>query len=282
MKTLTAVISLLAVLAPGPGLLAQTGPDEALFREAKLLVYDKDWEAALVKIEELRGQYPGSVWSAQALFYKGECLNGLGGREREALRAYKDYVRSTEARANLVEEAEGRVVDLALDLYEKGDAAAVREVETRLEHKNTVVRYYAAYKLSLVKDKRTAAKAAPVLRTIIETEKDEELLDRARIALLRVSPEGLKEVEDRKSSPGAPRKIKIRIYEKGQKEAAFSLNIPWSLADLALSAIDEETKAELRKQGKDLDRILRDLTTSKEKLVRIVGADGSVVEIWID
>ena len=286
MKKANALIGLIIALSIGSSLYAQRPADEALFREAKLLVYDKDWAPALDKIEELREKHPDSPYAAQALFYKGECLNGLGGREKDALRAYKDYIRSDEAKANLVEEAEGRVVDLAFELYSAGDAAALRDVESRLEHKNMVVRYYAAYKLSQVKDKRIAAKAAPVLQKIIETEKDPELLDRARIALLRVSPESLKSAEEsleaRHPRTGSPRMLRIRIYDKGRKDAAFALNIPWALADLALGAMDDDDKAELRKKGYDINRIVSELAKSKESILKITGDDGSVIEIWID
>ena len=283
MRKTTAIIGLAVVLAMSPGLRAQAAGDEALFREVKLLVFDKDWRPALDKIEELVAKHPSSPFVGQALFLKGECLNGLGGREREALRAFKEYLKSPEARANLVEEAEGRIVDLAFDLYEAGDASALREVESRLEHKNMVVRYYAAYKLSLAKDKKTAAKAAPVLMRIVETENDPELLDRARIALLRVSPESLKQVEDRTPvRTGSPRMLRIRVRKAARKEPVFSLNIPFALADLALSALDEDDKAALRKKGYDVNKIIRDLTRSKGSILRIAGDDGSVIEIWID
>jgi hypothetical protein len=282
MKKITVLISLFVVLSLGSGLYAQTTPDETLFREAKLLVFDKDWKAALVKLDDLREKNPNSPYAGQALFYKGECLSGLGGRERDALRAYKDYIRLADAKPSLVEESEGSIIDLAFALYESGDASALRDIEGRLGHDNKVVRYYAAYKLSLVSDKKTAAKAAPVLMRIVETEKDPELLDRARIALLRVSPESLKSVEDRKPTSGSPRMLKIRVWNKGQKEAAFALNIPLALADLALGAMDEEDKAAIRKKGYDLSKIMNELAKSKESILRIAGDDGSVIEIWID
>jgi len=282
MKKLTVLIGLFVVLSLGSGLYAQITPDESLFREAKLLVYDKSWAAALIKLDDLREKFPDSPYAGQALFYKGECLSGLGGRERDALRAYKDYIRLADAKPSLVEESEGSIIDLAFDLYENGDAPAIGDIERRLGHDNKVVRYYAAYKLSLVSDKKAAAKAVPILSRIIETEKDPELLDRARIALLRVSPESLKSVEDRKPTPGSPRMLKIRVWNKGQKEPAFSLNIPWALADLALGALDEDDRAELRKKGYDLNKIMNELAKSKESILRIVGDDGSVIEIWIE
>ena len=261
----------------------QAATDESLFREAKLLVFDKSWKAALDKIDEIVEKFPSSPLAGQSLFYKGECLSGLGGREREALRAYEDYIALDDAKPSLVEESEGSIVDLAFDLYEAGNGPALREIESRLDHGNKVIRYYAAYKLSLVSDKKEAAKAAPVLARIVETEKDPELLDRARIALLRVSPESLKTAEDRKPRIGSTaRLLRIRVRKAGVREPVFSLNIPFALADLALSAMDENDKAAIRKQGYDVAKIIDELSKSKESILRIVGDDGTIFEIWID
>jgi hypothetical protein len=289
MRKTSLIIGLVLALLLGPGPAAasrragaQKATDESLFREAKLLVFDKSWDAALDKIDELVDRFPSSPLAGQALFYKGECLSALGGRQREALRAYKSYIRRGDAKASLAEESEISIIDLAFELYEDGDEDAVGEIESRLGHENKVVSYYAAYKLSLVSDKKAAAKAAPVLKRIVETETDPELLDRARIALLRVSPESLKSVEDRKPRSDAPKMLKIRIWESGRKEPVFSLNIPFSLADLALSALDEDDKAALRREGYDINKIMRDLSRSKGSILRIAGDDGQVIEIWID
>ena len=285
MRKVTLIICLGLVLGLMPAASAlradvQTA-DESLFREVKLLVFDKDWRTALGKIDELREKFPYSPWAGEALFYKGECLNGLGGRDREALRAYKDYIQLVGARQNLIEEAEGRIIDIAFDLYEGGDAGALRDIETRLGAANDVIRYYAAYKLSFVEDKKEALKAAPVLSKIIETEKDPELLDRARIALLRVSPESLKSAEESQPRAGlTARTLHIRIRGAGQKEPAFSLNIPFALADLAFSALDEGDKAAIRRKGYDLNKIFSEL--AKTKILKIAGEDGSLIEIWID
>lgn len=262
----------------------QGGEDEALFREAKLLVFDKSWQAALDKLDELIDRFPSSPLAGQALFYRGECLSGLGGREREALRAYKSYIRREDAKPSLIEESEGSIIDLAFGLYEKGDSSALKDVEARLDHPNKAVRYYAAYKLSFAGDKKEAVKAAPVLSRIVESERDPELLDRARIALLRVSPEKLRSAEERQSrtSVQAARTLHIRIRGAGQKEPAFSINIPFALADLALSALDEDDKATLRRKGYDVGKIVSEMVKSKESILRIVGDDGAVFEIWID
>ena len=260
----------------------QSAPDEKLFQESKLLIFDKKWDAALAKLQELMDAYPKSAYSGQALFYKAECLSSLDGREREALRVYKDYVRLPDANASLVEESEGSIIDLACKLYDKGDKAAIKDVETRLDHANKVIQYYAAYKLSLVPDKSIAAKGVPVLKEVVENEKDPELRDRARIALMRVSPESLQPDEARRSPAGQPHLLRIRILKKGQREPALAINIPWALADLALSAMNEEDKAAIRKKGYDINKIMNDLAKSKEKLIRIEAEDGSIIEIWIE
>jgi hypothetical protein len=76
--------------------------------------------------------------------------------------------------------------------------------------------------------------------------------------------------------------LRILIREAGRKEPVFSLNIPFALADLALGALGEDDKAALRKKGYDINKIINDLTRSKESILRIAGEDGSVIEIWID
>lgn len=278
---ITSVLVLLALSLGGTVLSAQATPDERLFQEAKLLIFDKDWDKALEKIERLLESYPSSPFAGQAVFYKAQCLGALKGREREALKAYKEYIKLASASPNLVEEAEGAIIDLAYSLYEKGDRAAVGEVENRLKHPGKAVRYYAAYKLSLVSDKKIAAKAVPALERIIETERDPELRDRARIALLRVSPESLKAAEERRPSQDSARILRIRVWKKGQKSPVLSLNIPWALADLALQAIPDEEKAAIRKKGYDLNKIMNELAKSKESILRIEEND-SIIEIWIE
>ncbi|MCK7509254.1 MAG: hypothetical protein MZV70_37925 [Desulfobacterales bacterium] len=211
------------------------GTDESLYREAKLLVFDKSWKAALDKLDELTDKFPESPLAGQALFYKGECLSGLGGRERDALRAYKGYIRLDDAKPSLVEESEGSIVDLAFDLYEDGDAAAIRDVESRLDHGNKVVRYYAAYKLSLVADKKLGGQG--------RARPDEDRRVREGPRAPRPGPDRPParlarepEVRRRRGLPGPARPgcSGSAIRKAGMKEPAFSLNIPFALADLAL------------------------------------------------
>jgi hypothetical protein len=115
---------------------------------------------------------------------------------------------------------------------------------------------------------------------ILEEERNDELKDRAKIAVLRVDPDALKDFEEERYE-GRAKMLKIRVYESGTKEIKLSLDIPWALADLALAAIPEEEKESMRKEGYDLDKIMRELTRVRGNIIEIK-SDDSVIKIWID
>lgn len=282
MKKSAAIILLFAVWFSGPGLRAQDPPDKKLFNEAKILIFDKEWTEAQAKLEELLAKFPFSPWASQALFYKAECLGARKGKEREALKAYQEYLGTLDANFNLdlIEQSEGAIVDLAFALYEKGDREIIREIEQRLDHRIKAIRFYAAYKLSFVEDKRAVAKAVPVLEEILRNESDPELADRARIRLLRVSPESLRGAEEKRSAVRQAKVLKIRIWTKGEKNPELSLNIPWALADLTLSAILDSEEETLRKKGYDIEKIMKTIVDSRE-ILRIESNE-SIIEIWIE
>jgi hypothetical protein len=281
MNKIALTLGLWLAAAPAGAALAQDRPDERLFQDAKLLLFDKQWTDAQVKLDELIERHPGSPLRSQALFYRARCLDERKGMEKEALAAYRDYLGLRERNESLAEEAENSIIDLAFGLYERGEKRYLSDVEDRLGHRNRAIQYYAAFKLSYAADKAVAAKGVPVLKSIVESERNAELKDRAEIALLRISPETLKGVSDR-TPAGGPRVLKIRVYEKGRREPSLSLNIPWALADLALNAIPEEERAKLRKKGYDIDRILRDLNRDKGMIFEVVDEDEGTIKIWIE
>lgn len=259
---------------------AQEKPDEKLFQQAKVLLFDEKWESAEQRLEELMKSYPDSPLYSQALFYRAKCLSKQRGKEREALEAYKRYIQHKDRNRSLVEESEISIIDMASALHSAGEKSYLEEIEKRLRSADKVVRYYAAFKMSYMTDKKVASKSVSALKQIIEQEKDQELKDRAKIALLRVSPEALREVEIEKYESTA-RILKIRIYIRGKKEAEVSINIPWALADLALSAIPEKDRTAMKKQGYDLDKIIRDLTRTRGNIIEIREED-RIIKIWID
>lgn len=281
-RTIFFILLLTIFLGADSELLAQSGAkeDEKLLQEAKVLIFDKKWVEAEKKLDELLSQYPKSNYYSQALFYQGKCLAEQKGREKEAWKVFEEFLRRPDRPQTLVEEAEIASIDLAFTLFNSGEKSFGQVLETRLSHPSRVIRYYAAFKMSYLQDKNLASKAVPVLKKLIETEKDQELVDRAKIALLRISPAALKDIQEEQKS-GSFRLVKIRMYEKGKKTPTVSINLPLSLADLAIQAIPEEEKASLKQKGYDLNRILSDLAKSKEKLVRIE-EDGNIIEIWIE
>jgi len=124
-----------------------------------------------------------------------------------------------------VEEARIASLDLAFALYKSGQTSFAQILTDSLNDPSRVIRYYAAFKLSYLDDKKIARKAVPVLKKLMAEEKDQELVDRAKIALLRISPESFQEIKDDPVS-GGHRLIKIRIYEKGKKAPSVSINLP--------------------------------------------------------
>jgi len=259
---------------------AQVDPGEKLFQDAKILIFDKQWEEAQEKLEKLIDDYPESPWHSQAVFYLGKCLQEQPGKEVKALKAYKDYIQLDEQNKQLVEESEVSIIELSFKLYDKGKKSYVKEIERRLSSPNRVIKYMAAFKLSYARDKKTARKGLPVLMEILEEEKDDEFKDRAKIAVLRVDPDALKDFEEERYE-GKAKMLKIRVYEEGKKKLKFSLDIPWALADLALAAIPDEEKESMRREGYDLDKIIRELTKVKGNIIEIKSED-SVIKIWID
>ena len=258
----------------------QSQPDEKLFQEAKILIFDEKWENAQQKLEELIKNYPQSPWLVPAVFYKAKCLEEQQGREVEALTTYKEFLKLKPEQESLREEAEVSIIDLASKLYQKGKKSYLREIEKRLTSSNKVVKYYAAFELSYVKDKKVAVQGIPVLKEILAEEKDPKLRDRAKIALLRINPQALQEIEEQRYRNQA-RILKIRVYEKPQKKLKLSLNIPWALADLALGAIPDEEKALMRQKGYDLDKIINELTRIKGNIIEIEGEE-VIIKMWID
>ncbi len=287
MKTIRINMAILIFIAAGLAALGQTiqtaqTADEKSFQEIKVLIFDEKWTEAQSRLEDFLARYPQSSYYAPALYYRSKCLEEQEGKERDALNSYKEYLRLKDKNKSLTEDAEVSVIDLAMRLYDLGDKGFVREVEDRISSANRVVRYYAAVQLSYVKEKRIADKSVPVLRQIIEEEKSAELRDRARIALLRVSPEALAGIEEKREEKKV-RMLRLVVMDDRTKKIEFELNIPWALADLALAAIPEEEKAAMRTKGYDVNKILNELQSAKGRILEINAAkEGKTIKIWIE
>lgn len=263
-------------------LLTYSQPEEAdeLLQQAKLLMFDKKWEQAQKKLDKILEQYPYSVTAPQALFYRAKCLENKEGEEQAALKAYKEYIGSERKNDAWAQEAELSIIKLSFALHEKGRSSYLDEIEKRLYRSDKVVKYFAAIKMSAVEDKKEARKALPVLEEILKNEEDNELRDRAKIAMLRVDPDYFRDFEEERYEKRA-RILKIRMYNKGEREPVFSLNIPWTLADLAIGAIPPKERRELMDEGYDLDELIERLTSFGGDILEIQGKN-TIFKIWID
>jgi tetratricopeptide (TPR) repeat protein len=252
-------------------------PGEELFAKAKTLIFDKEWAAALKNLDEIIARYGESRQYATALFYRGKCQEELGA-SRDALASYEAFVAAAPAN-NLAEEALVSVIDLAAALHQAGDKGSLRKIMALLGHGNKVVSYYAAFKLSYLTDRAGASRALPVLEGILAREKDEELRDRAKIAIMRIDPARLKKLE-RPSGKPAGTMLRIRVAGRGDGGDKFSLSIPLALADLALKSLGAEEKRALKKEGYDVERLLEQLV---DKGMRInIQDEESTIQIWIE
>lgn len=274
MKKKTFTMILLAALLSA-SLAAQA--DQRAFEKAKVLIFDKQWAAALRELDEVIDKHAGSRYFAAALFYRGKCQEELGAKKL-ALESYEKFV-GTAADSNLVEEARISIIDLASALYRAGEKSYLPKIVEPLVQENKVVSYYAAFKLSYLPDRKTAARALPVLRAILDREKDEELRDRARIAIMRIDPARLKSM-DRRDRSLADKVLKIRIFDKFSANEKVSLNIPLALADLALKSLSGEQKRALEKEGYNLDRILEQLTARGMKID--IQDKNETIQIWVE
>ena len=267
---------LLAAIAPAAGQTAR--PEERLMQEAKVLLFDGKWDAALGKLEAFLRDYPSSSLAPQALFYKAKVLSNLDSREPEAISAFKTYLGTKDKNSGLMEESEVTLIDLAYELYNQGNKSFLKEIESRLESPNGGVRIYAAFKMSYLKDKALAAKSVPVLKSILKEESDLELQDRAKIALLRVDPAALEGVGEEKS-PSRSKMLRIEVSEGGRHKV--SIKIPWALADLAIQAIPPKEKQMLRQKGYDMDRIFKELERTKSSIIEI-SEENTLIKIFIE
>jgi hypothetical protein len=80
------------------------------------------------------------------------------------------------------------------------------------------------------------------------------------------------EVSEQAEKPGkAPRWLRVRVFDKKRDKNKVNVNIPISLAKIALKFIPKDAKSKLDKEGLDVDAILQ--------MVREGVSDGKIVEV---
>jgi hypothetical protein len=168
-----------------------------------------------------------------------------------------------------------------------------------LSDPSRTVRYYAALQMSGL-DAEMGRLAAPVLRQILEQEKDADLVDRAKLGLMRWDPAALSAMPSatsgvtataRATATAAPRTarareahwVHVRITEKGGTKPKVSINLPLGLAEMLFKSLPEDAKADLRREGYDPESFwarLRQLGPSE--IISIEGDEGERIQIWTE
>lgn len=251
--------------------------DKDIFDKARLAYLDEQWEQALNKLDRLIETFPDSSYYPQVLFYKGKCYEKKKMPQR-ALDNFKEFLVVSQNEV-LIEQADVSIIDMNFALYEKtGDKNHLEEIVRYLKSKNEVLRYYAAIILSRVKDKASANKAVPILKRAVARESDQDLVDRAKLALMRIDPGHLKELSKPKKLSALM--LVIQSVDKKTKIESFLLKFPFALAGLAMDSLPEDAKEKLEEKGYDLDEIINTIVEKGEILK--IESESAIFKIWIE
>jgi hypothetical protein len=221
----------------------------------------------------------------------GRALLG-GSLQREPRRAraralaeYGRYLAARPTDRTLAEEAKTSRIALAVKLAKAGQPAHAAIARDALTDSNRTVRYFAALQLASLGPER-GKPAVPVLQEILAKEKDEDLVERAKLALLRVDRNALPAAAPAPAPKPGGREaawVRIRIYEKGDSKPNVAINLPVALADLVFKALPDEAIADLRKEGYDARSFWQALKkTGPAEILTIEGKDGERIQVWLE
>jgi tetratricopeptide (TPR) repeat protein len=276
--------------SPGP---SWAQADAERLRTAKTLFFDRKYAEARQAWEAVRVAAKGAEAEAPA-YWVARCSENLGESER-ALKEYDAFLALRPKDRALVDEARTSRVSLAAKLYKAGNKAYVKVLREAVSDPSRTVRYYAALQMSGL-DAEMGRLAAPVLRQILEQEKDADLVDRAKLGLMRWDPAALSgpatsgtpsaTASARITAPGRAREahwVHVRITEKGGTKPKVSINLPLGLAEMLFKSLPEDAKADLRREGYDPATFwvrLRQLGPSE--IISIEGDEGERIQIWTE
>jgi hypothetical protein len=276
LTVLTCALAWHLVAGPAGG---QVDPEE--LRDAKALVFDREYERARTALGSILQKGAGDE-ADMAAFWIARCSEKLGDDQR-ALREYTEFLARRPADATLVEEARMSRIGLAARLHRRGQTQHLPVLRQGLADPDESIRYYSAFQVCELEAK-VARSAVPVLEEILEKETDPDLLNRARLALLRLNPESLRGAEASPPERSRPVSwIKLRIYEAGASKADVSVNLPIGLAELVFKSLPDDARRELRDEGYDVDNFWQRLKAlGPTEILKIESGDGGRVEIWLE
>jgi len=257
--------------------------DSESLRQAKALFFDREYEKA-------RGAWQAILTGSRgadadvAAYWIARCSENLGEQQR-AFKEYDAFLARRPTDVALAEEARTNRVGLAARLYKAGNKAYLGTLEEGLKDASRTVRYFAALQLGDL-GPPVGLPAIPILKRIVSEEKDSDLVDRAKLKLLRLDPASLRE-SPAPGSTSAPQRqvtwLRVRVFEKGQSKAKVSVNVPVALAEMVFKSLPDEARAELRRKGYDADNFWEKLKRlGPTEIIDIEGDDGERVQIWLE
>ena len=273
-----------AICLAAVSLAAQTSANPT--KTAKELFFDRDYAKARAAWEAVRAKSRGAE-ADTALYWIARCSENLKEDER-AVREYGDFLARQPKDVVLAEEARTSRITLGTRLVKAGKPQYLDIVRAGLTDPSRTVRYYAALQLSTLGPER-GRPALPILTTIVRDEEDDDLVERAKLAILRIDPGALPDaVRSRTPAPvrvsgREAHSVRVRITKPGSKEPHVSINVPLVLAEIVFKSLPDDARRELRGEGYDPETFFKRLRSlGPSEIIDIRGEDGEVIQIWTE
>jgi hypothetical protein len=251
-------------------------------RNAKALFFDRKYAEARQEWQAV-GAAGGAGDADTAWYWVARCSESLKEYER-ALKEYGEYLARKPGDAALAEEARTSRVGIATRLYKAGQTQYLPVLKEGMADRSRTVQYYTALQLGSL-GAPVGLPAVPVLKKIIAEEKDEDLVERAKLILLKLDPKALSPAAAPPASGTAKAAtwIRIRIYKQGQERPEVSVNLPIALADLVIKSLPEDARRELKLKGYEPENFWERLKKlGPSEILSIQGDDGERVQIWLE
>jgi tetratricopeptide (TPR) repeat protein len=278
---LVGVLSLAAVVGLAAPAAAQR---EDRLSTAKTLFFDNRYAEAREIWRSLQASGDAAEASAAA-YWVARCSERLGERER-ALREYGEFLAARPRDPLLAEEAKTSRIGLAARLYAEDRPEYLAILRRGLGDASRTVRYYAALQLGGL-GPEVGRPAIPVLKEIVAEESDPDLVDRARLRLLRLDPGALESGAPaaRGSGRGGAevRWVRLEIRSGDSADPELSLSFPVALAELVFKSLPEDARRELSQNGIDAANFWEQLKgLGPTRILEIEGDDGERIRLWLE
>jgi HEAT repeat protein len=279
MRLVTGILAL--SLLAGPAF----GEDSDRSRNAKTLFFDRKYAEARETWRGLLGA--GGPEAETAAYWVARCSESLK-EDARAVKEYDDYLARRPADRALAEEARTNRIGLAARLVKGGQRDYLPALREALADTSKTVRYYAAFQLAgLGAD--VGQPAVPVLKTILRDEKDPDLVDRAKLLLLRIDPGALAPEPATARPSSDPRKaakaatwVRVRV-QKADGKPEVAINVPLALAELIFKSLPDDARRELKLKGYDADNFWTQLKKmGPMEIIHVQGEDGERIDIWLE